>query len=126
MAKLPPETPVASLSFAIARNTARMYLRKHSVKICVPDEISEDIVSSDNVEERLLRNEENKLIYQSLKNIKPEAGQVIYLSYFENLSNEETAVIMKKKRRQIETLLYNAKKALKINLERSGFEYGKP
>ncbi|MBP0966052.1 MAG: RNA polymerase subunit sigma-24, partial [Oscillospiraceae bacterium] len=48
---------------------------------------------------------------------------VLYLSYFEGFSNAEIAVIMKKSRRQIEALLYNAKKALRTELERSGFAY---
>ena len=48
---------------------------------------------------------------------------LFYLSFFEGFSNDETAKIMNKTRRQIESLLYNAKKALKNELERSGFEY---
>ena len=37
--------------------------------------------------------------------------------------NEETALIMKKSKRQVENLLYNAKKALRAELERSGYDY---
>jgi RNA polymerase sigma-70 factor (ECF subfamily) len=58
-----------------------------------------------------------------LHSLKTEYRQVLYLSYFEGFSNAEAAIIMKKSKRQIETLLYNAKKALKTELERSGFEY---
>ena len=49
----------------------------------------------------------------------------MYLSYFEDMSNEEIADIMKKKRRQIENLIYNAKKALRFKLEKEGFRYEK-
>ncbi len=112
--------------YAIARNKTGKYLRKGSTKINIPEEIPEDIKSKENVEEDYIKNEQKNIIYRSLKTIKPEYGQVIYLSYFENMSNEESAVVMNKTKRQIESLLYNARKALKIDLERSGFEYGKP
>ena len=49
--------------------------------------------------------------------------QVLYLVYFENFSNTETAEIMRKNERQIRNLIYRAKAALKILLEKEGFEY---
>ncbi|MDE7094522.1 MAG: RNA polymerase subunit sigma-24, partial [Oscillospiraceae bacterium] len=48
-----------------------------------------------------------------------------YLSYFEDFSNAETAKIMRKTKRQIENLLYNARKSLKLELEKDGFHYEK-
>ena len=62
-------------------------------------------------------------MHQVLHRLKLEYRQVLYLSYFEGFSNSEAALIMKKSDRQIKDLLYNAKKALKSELERSGFEY---
>ncbi len=63
------------------------------------------------------------MVHQVLHRLKLEYRQVLYLSYFEGFSNSEAALIMKKSDRQIKDLLYNAKKALKSELERSGFEY---
>ena len=65
------------------------------------------------------------MVHSALHGLKTEYRQVLYLSYFESFSNAETALIMKKTKRQIEALLYNAKKALNSELERSGFEYEK-
>lgn len=48
---------------------------------------------------------------------------MLYLTYFEDFDNSETAEIMKKSKRQIENLLYRAKGALKSELEKEGFEY---
>ena len=62
-------------------------------------------------------------MHQVFHRLKLEYRQVLYLSYFEGFSNSEAALIMKKSDRQIKDLLYNAKKALKSELERSGFEY---
>jgi RNA polymerase sigma-70 factor (ECF subfamily) len=63
------------------------------------------------------------MVHQALHRLKLEYRQVLYLIYFEGFTNAEAALIMKKTSRQIETLLYNAKKALKSELERSGFDY---
>jgi len=62
-------------------------------------------------------------VHQALHRLKLEYRQVLYLIYFEEFTNAEAALIMKKSSRQVETLLYNAKKALKSELERSGFDY---
>ena len=58
-----------------------------------------------------------------MKNLNSEYYQVLYLVYFENFSNAEISIIMKKNKRQIENLIYRAKKALKAELEKEGFEY---
>jgi RNA polymerase sigma-70 factor (ECF subfamily) len=63
------------------------------------------------------------MIHKALHNLRTEYRQILYLSFFEGFSNAESAVILHKSKRQIESLLYNAKKALKTELERSGFEY---
>jgi RNA polymerase sigma-70 factor (ECF subfamily) len=47
----------------------------------------------------------------------------LYLVYFEGFDNTETAKIIKKTKRQVVKLLYNAKQALKKELEKEGFEY---
>lgn len=47
----------------------------------------------------------------------------MYLTVFEELTNEEAARVMKKNKRQIENLVYRAKKALKSELEKEGFVY---
>ena len=56
-----------------------------------------------------------------MQNLKPEYRQVLWLTYFEELSNQETAVIMHKATHNIETLVYRARQALKKQLEKEGF-----
>ena len=53
----------------------------------------------------------------------PDYRQVLWLSYFEELSNTDIARIMSKSNRQVENLLYRAKQALKNELEKEGSEY---
>jgi len=46
--------------------------------------------------------------------------EVIHLIYFENLSYEEAAKVMKKNKKQIDNLLYRAKSALRTILGKEG------
>ena len=110
--------------FAIAGNVARDHLRRikrhKNVSLSEASEIPSD-------EEDLLRDhfqDENKImVRRCMDKLKPEYKQVLYLSYFEGFSNTDTARIMKKTNRQIENLLYRAKKSLENELRKEGFEY---
>ena len=58
-----------------------------------------------------------------MRKISSDHSQVLQLTFFEGFSNSEAAKIMKKTNRQIENLIYRAKKALKKQLEKEGFVY---
>ena len=58
-----------------------------------------------------------------MNKLKPEYAQVLYLIYFEGFTNDETAQIMKKTKKQVIDLLYRAKAALKKQLEKEGYNY---
>ena len=109
--------------YAIGRNVSVKYLRKHAKLDVVPLESQDHFTDEKNIEDEYLKSEQKQFLHQTLHNLKPEYRQVLYLAYFEGFSNKETAVIMKKSKRQIENLLYNAKASLKNELERRGFEY---
>ena len=55
--------------------------------------------------------------------LNPDYRQVLYLVYFEEFTNTETAKIMKKSERQVRNLLYRSKVTLKEILLREGFKY---
>ena len=109
--------------YAIGRNISAKHLRKHAGFSIVPLESQEYLADEENIESNYIKSEQKRAVHKALHSLKAEYRQVLYLSFFEGFSNEETALIMKKSKRQIETLLYNAKKALRSELERSGFEY---
>ena len=109
--------------YAIGHNITVKYLRKHAKLTIVPLESQEYLADEEDLESNYIRSEEKRMIHKALHSLKPEYRDVLYLSYFEGFSNAETALVMKKTKRQIEVLLYNAKKALKTELERGGFDY---
>ncbi len=111
--------------YAIARYKALHFLKKRAKAPEVP--IDELYSLSDEVDivKNHLKNEQKIQLHTALKRISPEYSQVLYLIFFEEFSNSETANILKKSNRQIENLLYRAKKALRSELEKEGFVYEK-
>lgn len=109
--------------YAIGRNITAKHLRKYTKLSVVPLESQEYLADEEDIESNYIKSEQKLMVHQTLHRLKLEYRQVLYLSYFEGFSNAEAALIMKKSKRQIESLLYNGKKALKSELERSGFDY---
>ena len=110
--------------YAIARNVTLDYLR-HNSKIAkeTVDEYGIFSAAQLNVEKEYLVKEQKIMLHRIMQGLKSEYVQILYLIYFENFSNTEAAVIMKKNKRQIENLIYRAKNTLKAELEKEGFEY---
>lgn len=108
--------------YTIARNLATDYLRKNKRFITLTDSvISERVEIKDSVSESFFKNEISVALRKAMCSIKPEYAQVLFLTYFENLSNKETAKILKKSVHAVENLNYRARIALKAELEKEGF-----
>ncbi len=110
--------------YTIARNTALDHLRKKSRISDVPiEEYTELSADELSFTEQCIRDENKRAVHSAMRKLRSEYHQVLYLVYFEELSNAEAAMVMKKSRHQLENLLYRAKKALRTQLEREGFIY---
>lgn len=107
--------------YAIGRNIAIDYLRRN--KNSVPIEELAETEDKINLEREYLKNEQRLALRSALSKLKPEYGQVLWLTYFEELSNKEAAAVMGKSTHAIETLVYRARNALKNQLESEGFIY---
>lgn len=107
--------------YTIGRNIAIDYLRKeskHKSNKSIDD--YKDIADLQDIEKEYLHKERDELIHQSLKTLKPEYRQILWLIYFENLNYKECAKIMKKSVHSIESLAYRARASLKSILEQEG------
>lgn len=109
--------------YVIARNVTISFLRKEKSRNAVPLEDADEISSKADLERDYLKEEQKVLLHRALERIKPEYQQVLWLTFFEGFRNDEAAKIMKKTKKQIENLLYNAKKALRAEMEREGYQY---
>ena len=109
--------------YTIGRNMAINYIRQAKK---ISDTSIEDIDGySDecNLEETYLREEEKIVVHRALSKINADYSKVLYLKFFEDLNNEQIAMVLKKSRRQIENMLYQAKQSLKSELDKEGFHY---
>ena len=110
--------------YTIGRNLAIDYLRKRAKSV---DRAIEDyeqlLVEEEELEENYLREERKIIVQRAMKKLKKEYREILYLSYFEELTNAEAGKVMHKNKSQIEMLLYRAKKSLRTILEKEGFQY---
>ena len=115
--------------YAIAKNRAKMYLRKHKTMFQLPedDEMNSEELTDTNAdsspEDSLITKEENKELYSALESLDLETRQVIYLMYFEDLKPSEISRIMKMNIKKIYNLTARGKTALKDTLERMGYTW---
>lgn len=107
--------------YVIGRNVAMDYLRKngkiHPVSL---EDVANYLPDEADLEREYLREEQKISIHRAIRRLKPDYSQVLYLVFFENLSNAEVAAVMNKSKRYVEKLIYRAKQALKTELIKEG------
>ena len=109
--------------YTIGRNIAINHVKRANKTADINTEDLERIYSDEEeLEQTYIREEERIIVHRALSRINPDYSRVLYLKFFEDLSNEQIAVVLKKNKRQIENLLYQAKRALKSELE-EGIDY---
>ncbi len=110
--------------YTIGRNIAINYIKRRArLKENSLDDCQELISEEENLEIVFIKEERKIMVHRALKKLKPEYHQVLWLTYFEDFSNKEAAMVMKKSVHNIETLIYRARKSLKSQLEMEGFIY---
>ncbi len=110
--------------YTIGRNVAIDYLRQNSKRKEISIQDCPELVSEEQSLETSYFLEERKItVHRALKSLKSEYRQILWLVYFEDLSCKEASRIMKKSVHSIETLVYRARKSLKLQLEKEGFVY---
>ena len=68
-------------------------------------------------EEQFLQDARRKIIHQAMDRLQPEMRMAVHLTYFEELSADEAARVLRKSRKQVYNLLYRAKQLLRTALE---------
>lgn len=110
--------------YTIGRNAALNHLKRAGKMADTPvEELGQLFDEEEALERAYLREEQKLTVHRVLDRLRPDYSQVLYLKFFEDLTNEQTAKVMRKSKRQIENLTYQAKQALKTKLEQEGFAY---
>ena len=107
--------------FMLGRSRALNYIKHRKVinfvELTEADNISAE---QETLEEIILADERMRVVNNALNSLPDDMRVVIHLIYFEDLSYDEAAKVMKKNRKQVDNLLYRAKKELRIILGKDG------
>ena len=110
--------------YSIGRNVAMDYLRKNArLHTASPEEVLALKADEADVARQYLQTERKLQVHNALKQLNKEYRQVLVLAYFEDFKNDQVAAILKKNNKQVENLVYRAKRSLKSELEKEGFVY---
>lgn len=106
--------------YKTARNKALNYIKKNARYTDWDDTGQQQEPDEQLLDEQLISRERKELLHACMAELKDEYREAVYLVYFEQLSYEQAAKVMKKSKKQIDNLLVRAKAALKTRLEREG------
>ena len=110
--------------YVIGRNVAFDFLRRNGKILKVPiEDLENHIAQEQSLERAYIKKEQKIALHHAMEKLMPDYRKVLWLIYFEEFSNREAALILKKNERQIKNLLYRAKQSLKSVLESEAFIY---
>jgi len=110
--------------YTIGRNSAIDYIRRFHRASPVDGECLQKMQDEEaELERAYLKAEQKIIVNHILQQLAPEYARVLHLRYFEELDNEQVAVVMRISNQQARNMLYRARQKLKTELEKAGFEY---
>ena len=107
--------------FMLGKSRALDHLR-HRRAIELTDISEAESVGDDRaeLERKVLADERRREVNAALERLPEQLRTAVHLIYFEEMSYDEAARVMKKNRKQIDNLLYRAKKELRAILGEGG------
>ena len=106
--------------FMLGRSKALNYIKHRKVIDFVALENAENTVESQALEDAVFSDERKRVLNEALAKLTDDMRIAVHLVYFEDLTYEEAAKVMKKSRKQVDNLLYRAKTELRIILGKDG------
>ena len=107
--------------FMLGRSRALNYIKHRKViNFAELTEAENTSAEQETLEEIILADERKRIVNNALNSLPDDMRVVVHLIYFEDLSYDEAAKVMKKNRKQVDNLLYRAKKELRIILGKDG------
>ncbi len=112
------KTSLKTYLFTIARNKSVSYLRKASNKKEHSYEFIENERDRTSLEDEFVKKEQMRALHLALDKLSEDYRTALHLIYFEDMSYEQAATVMKKNKKQIENLVYRGKIALRKEMEK--------
>ncbi len=100
--------------FLLGKSKALDHLRKKNRRRTDPvASLKDSAEQGTSLEDQLQLQEQQRLVHEALAKIPQEMSAVLHLIYFEDLTYEEAAKVMKKTPKQVDNLVYRGKKELR-------------
>lgn len=106
--------------FMLGRSRALDYIKHRKVLSFVELSEAEGVEDEKTLEEIVLADKRKRTVHSAIAKLSEDMRVVIHLIYFEEMTYDEAAKVMKKNRKQVDNLLYRAKKELRIILGEDG------
>jgi len=106
--------------YMVGRSRALDYIKHRKVIDFVELSEAHALADSAALEEMVLADDCKRQVNAAIAKLPEDMRVAVHLVYFEQMSYEETAKVMKKNRKQVDNLLYRAKKELCIILGEDG------
>lgn len=104
--------------FMLGRSRALDYIkRRGKLQTVALSDVTEMESQDPSLEELLLTDERRGAVHRALETLEGDMRLAVHLTYFEELSADEVARVLKKSRKQVYNLLYRAKNILRTVLE---------
>ena len=116
-----------SYLFTIGKNLTlnRLKYNERDRRMLKPiEDLLELAAAGDTPEDEFIKRERSAQLDRAMNRLKREYREVLRLLYFEGASFIDAGAKMNRTAKQVYDLVYNAKRALKKNLESEGFTYG--
>ena len=107
--------------YMLGRSRAIDALRRRKARECTSLEEAMSLPDvGQSPENAVLTDERKRAVHSAMAVLDEDMRRVVHLVYFEEMSYEDAARVMKKKKKQIDNLLYRAKRELRIILGKDG------
>ncbi len=115
------KTSLKTYLFMIGRSRALNYIKHRKVIIFTELKEAENIASGEpSLDEALASDERKRKLHSAINTLPTDMRTAVYLIYFEEMTYEEAARVMKKSKKQVDNLLYRAKSQLRTILGDNG------
>lgn len=115
------KTSLKTYLYMIGRSRSLDYIRRRN-RIAFVELADAAGKTADDVflEEAVIADETKRIVNAALEKLPEPMRTAVHLVYFEGMTYEEAAKVMKKSRKQVDNLLYRAKAAMRADLGEEG------
>ena len=106
--------------YMIGRSRALDYIKRRKIIRFTELSDADTLEDTASLEEKILADQRKRAVHNALAQLPKDMAEAVYLIYFEELSYQDAGVVLKKNRKQVDNLLYRAKKELRSILGEGG------